>query len=33
MSERLGVLIAVLSSTFGGMAGAVTRFVSARSIR
>ena len=27
MSDRLGVLIAVLSSTFGGMAGAVTRFV------
>lgn len=27
MSERLGVLIAVLSSTFGGMAAAVTRYV------
>ena len=27
MTERIGVLIAVLSSTFGGMAGAVTRFV------
>ena len=27
MNERFGVLIAVLSSTFGGMAGAVTRFV------
>jgi len=27
MNDRLGVLIAVLSSTFGGMAGAVTRFV------
>lgn len=27
MNERTGVLIAVLSSTFGGMAGAVTRFV------
>jgi drug/metabolite transporter (DMT)-like permease len=26
MSERIGVLIAVASSTFGGMAGAVTRF-------
>jgi drug/metabolite transporter (DMT)-like permease len=27
MTETIGVLIAVLSSTFGGMAGAVTRFV------
>ena len=27
MRERLGVLIAVLSSSFGGMAGAVTRFM------
>ena len=27
MRDRLGVLIAVLSSSFGGMAGAVTRFV------
>jgi len=27
MTETVGVLIAVLSSTFGGMAGAVTRFV------
>jgi drug/metabolite transporter (DMT)-like permease len=27
MNDRIGVLIAVLSSTFGGMAGAVTRFV------
>jgi drug/metabolite transporter (DMT)-like permease len=27
MSERVGILIAVLSSTFGGMAGAVTRYV------
>ncbi len=27
MSERTGVLIAVLSSTFGGMAAAVTRYV------
>src|SRR5215213_9863212 len=26
-SERAGVLIAILSSTFGGMAGAVTRYV------
>jgi drug/metabolite transporter (DMT)-like permease len=27
MSERIGVLIAVLSSSFGGTAGAVTRYV------
>ena len=27
MTETIGVLIAVLSSTFGGMSGAVTRFV------
>src|SRR5882672_3323054 len=27
MSERLGVLAAILSSTLGGMAAAVTRFV------
>ena len=27
MNERIGVLIAVLSSTFGGTAGAVTRYV------
>jgi drug/metabolite transporter (DMT)-like permease len=27
MSERIGVWAAVLSSTFGGMAAAVTRFV------
>jgi drug/metabolite transporter (DMT)-like permease len=27
MNERIGVLIAILSSTFGGMSGAVTRYM------